>query len=226
MLYIMATTVHEPPDLQSLPTLSDDRGGHDQPPPAWDVTALADSSPASRTGVWVGMAAITMTFVAITSAMVVRQGASMDWRHFTLPSVLYLDTIILLVSSCTLEVARKRVALFARGVKPGRSLPLLWLWLTLGLGLLFVGGQYVAWLQLKAQGWYLATNPSSSFFYLFTALHALHVLGGLAGLMLVVWRFSRPVPTLRLSTLNTVSYYWHFVDVLWIYLLLLLRARI
>ncbi len=172
------------------------------------------------------MAAITMTFVAITSAMVVRQGASMDWRHFTLPSVLYLDTIVLLVSSCTLEVARKRVALFARGVQSGRSLPLLWLWLTLGLGLLFVGGQYVAWLQLKAQGWYLATNPSSSFFYLFTALHALHVLGGIAGLMLVVWRFSRPVPTLRLSTLSTVSYYWHFVDVLWVYLLLLLWARI
>ena len=84
----------------------------------------------------------------------------------------------------------------------------------------------MAWLQLKAQGWYLATNPSSSFFYLFTALHALHVLGGLAGLMLVIWRFSRPVPTLRLSTLTTVSYYWHFVDVLWIYLLLLLWARI
>ena len=167
-----------------------------------------------------------MTFAAITSAMVVRQGSSMDWRHFTLPPVLYLDTVILLASSVTLELARKRVAAFARGVQPGRSLPLLWLWLTLGLGLLFVGGQYVAWLQLKAEGWYLATNPSSSFFYLFTAMHGLHVLGGLAGLTLVIWRFSRPVPTLRLSTLSTVSYYWHFMDVLWIYLLLLLWARI
>jgi cytochrome c oxidase subunit 3 len=172
------------------------------------------------------MAAITMTFVAITSAMVVRQGSSMDWRHFTLPWVMYVDTLVLLVSSCTLEVARKRVALFARGVQAGRAVPLFWLGLTLGLGLLFVGGQYVAWLQLKAQGWYLATNPSSSFFYLFTALHALHVLGGLAALMLVIWRFSRAVPTLRLSTLTTVAYYWHFVDVLWIYLLLLLWARI
>ena len=102
----------------------------------------------------------------------------------------------------------------------------MWLWLTLGLGLLFVGGQYLAWLQLKAEGWYLATNPSSSFFYLFTAMHGLHVLGGLAGLTLVIWRFSRPVSTLRLSTLSTVSYYWHFMDVLWIYLLLLLWARI
>ncbi len=222
----MATTVHEPPVLQSRPTLSQGGGGYSPEPPAWDMTALADSSPASRTGVWVAMAAITMTFVAITSAMVVRQGASLDWRHFTLPWVMYVDTFILLASSFTLQVARKRVTLFARGLQASRSLPLLWLCLTLGLGLLFVGGQYVAWLQLKAQGWYLSTNPSSSFFYLFTALHALHVLGGLAGLMLVIWRFSRPVPTLRLSTLTTVSYYWHFVDVLWIYLLLLLWARI
>ena len=91
---------------------------------------------------------------------------------------------------------------------------------------MFVAGQYVAWLQLKAQGLYLATNPSSSFFYLFTALHALHVLGGLAGLLLVIWRLSRPVPALRISTLSTVSYYWHFMGVLWIYLLLLLWTRI
>jgi len=222
----MATTVHEPPAMQSRPTLSQGGGGYPPKVPGWDMTALANSSPASRTGVWVAMAAITMTFVAITSAMVVRQGASLDWRHFTLPWVMYVDTLVLLLSSCTLQVARKRVALYARGVQAGRSIPALWLWLTLALGFLFVAGQYVAWLQLKAQGWYLATNPSSSFFYLLTALHALHVLGGLAGLTLVIWRFSRRVPTLRLSTLTTVSYYWHFVDVLWIYLLLLLWARI
>ncbi len=195
-------------------------------PSAGNLPAVEDSSPASRTGIWVGLAAITMTFAAITSAMVVRQGSSMDWRHFTLPPVLYLNTVVLLASSVVLELARKRVAAVARGTRSNRSLPLLWLWLTLGLGLLFVGGQYLAWLQLKAEGWYLATNPSSSFFYLFTAMHGLHVLGGLAGLTLVIWRFSRPVSTLRLSTLSTVSYYWHFMDVLWIYLLLLLWARI
>ncbi len=222
----MATTVHEPPEIKSRPRLSHDGGWRNLTPSTGNLPAVEDSSPASRTGIWVGLAAITMTFAAITSAMVVRQGSSMDWRHFTLPPVLYLNTLILLASSGALELARKRVAAFARGVQPGRSLPLLWLWLTLGLGLLFVGGQYVAWLQLKAEGWYLATNPSSSFFYLFTAMHGLHVLGGLAGLTLVIWRFSRPVSTLRLSTLSTVSYYWHFMDVLWIYLLLLLWARI
>jgi cytochrome c oxidase subunit 3 len=94
------------------------------------------------------------------------------------------------------------------------------------LGLVFVGGQYAAWVQLRSEGLYLATNPSSAFFYLFTVLHALHIVGGLAGLTLALWRFSKPLPTLRVSTLSTVSYYWHFMDVLWIYLLLLLWTRI
>jgi cytochrome c oxidase subunit III len=226
----MATTVHEPPKIES-PRAPDrpsfhDGGWRDLPPPAGNLRSHEDSSPASRTGIWVALAAITMTFVAITSAMIVRQGASNDWRHFTLPPVLYLDTVVLLISSATLEVARKRFAAFVRGAQVRRSASLLWLWLTLGLGLLFVGGQYMAWVQLKSEGLYLATNPSSSFFYVFTALHGLHVLGGLIGLTLVLWRLGKQVPTLRLSTLSTVSYYWHFMDVLWIYLLLLLWMRI
>jgi|SRR5208337_196766 len=222
----MATTVHEPPKIESRPT-SHDGGWRDLPPPTGNLRcAVEDSSPASRTGVWVGMAAITMTFAALTSAMVVRQGASTDWRHFTLPPVLYFNTLVLLASGGVLEVARKRVAAFVRGVQRLRSVPLLWLCFTMGLGLLFVAGQYVAWLQLRSQGLYLATNPSSSFFYLFTTIHALHVLGGLAGLTLVIWRLSKPAPTLRMSTLNTVSYYWHFMGALWLYLLLLLWMRI
>jgi cytochrome c oxidase subunit 3 len=222
----MATTVHEPPKIGRHGAAGNAGGNGNLIPAGGSLRAVDDSSPASRTGIWVGLAAITMTFAAFTSAMVVRQGASMDWRHFVLPSVLYLNTAILIASSVTLEFARKRVHLFVRGLQSQRRIPLLWLYVTLGLGLLFVAGQYAAWLKLKSEGLYLATNPSSSFFYLFTAIHALHVLGGLAGLVMVIWRFSKPVPTLHLSTLSTVSYYWHFMDVLWIYLLLLLWTRI
>lgn len=225
----MATTVHEPPKVtpeRATPPASSHGGGRGDKPAYGGKLRVEDSSPASRTGVWVGLAAITMTFAAFTSAMIVRQASSYDWRHFTLPSILYLNTAVLLVSSLTLEMARRQVAGFQRGQLTERTKPALWLWATLGLGLLFVGGQYAAWLQLRAEGLYLATNPSSSFFYLFTALHALHILGGLAGLSLVIWRFSKPVSTLRISTLSTVSYYWHFMDVLWVYLLLLLWARI
>lgn len=224
----MATTVHEPTQatIDRSKLTSSSGGGWGDRTPSTARLRLDDSSPASRTGVWVGLAAITMTFAAFTSAMIIRQGSSYDWQHFVLPSVLYFNTAVLLASSVVLELARKRVGAVLHGHTKQRSPALMMLWLTLGLGLLFVGGQYMAWMELRAQGLYLATNPSASFFYLFTVLHALHILGGLCGLTLVILRFSKPVPTLKVSTLSTVSYYWHFMDVLWIYLLLLLWVRI
>lgn len=225
----MATVVHEPPSLEDdrHRTGHSGRGGWQNPAlPTGSLRALDDPSrAAARTGIWVGLGAITMTFAALTSALVVRQGSASDWRHFTLPPVLYCDTLLLFSSSLTLEIARRRVAAFARGAITQVSTPLRWLSLTLGLGTLFVLGQYVAWIALKSQGLYLATNPSSSFFYVLTAAHALHVLGGLGGLVLVISRLSRQVPTLRRSTLDTASYYWHFMDILWLYLLLLLWVK-
>jgi cytochrome c oxidase subunit 3 len=182
------------------------------------------SPPASSSAIWVLIAAICMSFASFTSALIVRQGAATDWRHITLPSVLVLSTSMLLLSSVTLEVARRRVAAYMSGHATQVEVPKLWLYLTLGLGLLFVVGQYMAWLQLKSQGLYLATNPNSSFFYVFTAVHALHVLGGLAGLLRVVRKFGQS--TLRRSTLNATSYYWHFMGVLWIYLFVLLWIKV
>lgn len=219
----MATTVNRPPTIKS----PDEIGGgwHDVTPSSGNPRSVGDSSPASRTGIWVGLAAITMTFVAFTSAMIVREGASTDWQHFALPSVLYFNTLVLLASAVPLELARKNAAAFVHGTQSKRSSSLLWIWITMGLGLLFVAGQCVAWRQLRAEGLYLATNPSSSFFYLFTVLHALHVMGGLAGLAMVLWRTSKATPTLRVSTLSAVSYYWHYMSALWIYLLILLWTR-
>lgn len=180
--------------------------------------------PPASTGIWVILAAIGMSFAALTSALVVRKGASNDWRHFTLPSVLYLNTLILVASSVSLEVARKRVASFMAAGRVGKANPVHWLYLTLGLGLAFVGGQYVAWRQLSAQGLYLATNPSSSFFYVFTAAHALHLIGGLGGLGRVIAKLNNS--SLRRATLDATSRYWHFMDVLWVYLLLLLWMKL
>jgi cytochrome c oxidase subunit 3 len=186
------------------------------PPPAPPVAApTAVREPESRpaeTGVWVAIATISMTFAALTSAMVVRGAAAPDWRHFRLPPILYLNTLVLLVSSLTLESARRRVAV--RGLR-----------ITLGLGLLFVAGQLVAWRQLAAQGLFLATSPSSAFFYVFTALHALHVLGGLAGLVYVQRRL-RPAGPAPATAFQAASLYWHFMGVLWLYLLLILTLRI
>jgi cytochrome c oxidase subunit III len=160
-----------------------------------------------------------MTFAALTSALYVREGAATDWHHIVLPPIILFNTLALIASSVTLEVARRRVASFMRGEESRRSLPMLWLQMTLLLGLVFVVGQYLAWLNLRAQGLYLPTNPNSSFFYVFTGVHVIHVLGGLGGLSRVMLKFRSTAHPLRRSTLDATSYYWHFMGMLWIYLL-------
>jgi cytochrome c oxidase subunit III len=225
----MATTLHEPPKIEPhrLPDQrhSGNGGWRNLVPSDGDLhVALDYSPPPSSTGIWVVLFAITMMFAAFTSALIVRKGSSLDWRHFTLPSTLYFNTLLLLASSVTLEISRRRIAAFMGGLKNQVENPARWLYITLFLGLLFVAGQYVAWRQLSAQGLYLATNPSSSFFYVLTATHALHVLGGLGGLIYVIRKLSKS--SLRRSTLDATARYWHFMDVLWLYLLLLLWMKL
>jgi cytochrome c oxidase subunit III len=223
----MATTVHEPPRIepkrQPRGVLDSGGGRGNLIPPQGRLRAVQYAPPPASTGIWVGIAAIAMTFAALTSALIVRKGGAADWRHFTIPSILYFNTILLVASSITLEISRRRVADFMRGVQNVTS-PARWLYATLGLGLLFVIGQYIAWRQLSAQGVYLATNPNSSFFYVLTAFHAVHVLGGLGGLARVIRKLGNS--SLRRSTLDATSRYWHFMDVLWIYLLLLIWVKL
>lgn len=221
----MASTVHEPPKIgeRRSPDLKQSGNGGWRPlvPANGDPRVVQQySPPPASTGIWVVLFAITMMFAAFTSALVVRKGSSLDWRHFALPSILYFNTFLLLMSSVTLEVARRRVAAFMGGLRKENGNPARWLYITLFLGLLFVAGQYIAWRQLSAEGVFLATNPSSSFFYVLTATHALHVLGGLGGIIFVIRKLNRSA--LRRNTLVATARYWHYMDVLWIYLLLLL----
>lgn len=169
-----------------------------------------------------------MSFAGLTSAMIVRQSAASDWQHFRLPMILYFNTLLLLMSSATLESSRRRIASIAGHALPhgARMQGLSGLSLTLVLGVLFVAGQVVAWRDLAAQGLFLATSPSSAFFYVFTALHGLHVLGGLAGLLYVLHRLRRATDEVPRTALGAATLYWHFMAVLWLYLLLLLTLRI
>ncbi len=222
----MATTIQPPRLDERRPTSSGNGGGGPSLPPTDDrLPAVKDfAPPPASTGIWVLLFSITMTFLAFTSALIVRQGSALDWHHLTLPPVLYLNTLVLIASSFTLELARREVGAFMGPLAKATAHPSRWLYATLGLGLLFVAGQYVAWLQLRAQGFYLATNPNSSFFYLLTAVHAIHVLGGLGGLVRVIVKLNHL--TLKKSTLVATARYWHFMGVLWIYLLLVLWAKI
>jgi cytochrome c oxidase subunit 3 len=187
---------------------------------------------AAHTGVWVGVATISMSFAADTSAMVIREASSTDWVHFRLPPILYVNTLLLLASSVTLELGRRN---FLRGRlrddSPVLALPgptsrtITWLDVTLALGLLFVAGQVVAWRQLAGEGFYLATNPSAAFFYILTVLHALHLMGGVGGLLYTRRKLGTAAASAT-STLGAASLYWHFMAVLWLYLLLLLAIRL
>ena len=173
-----------------------------------------------HTGMWLALVAVTMLFVAFTSAYIVRAGMSDDWSAIELPRLLWLNAAVLLVSSVTMEEARR--ALY-KGLRTACNR---WLAATTVAGFLFLGGQFLVWRQLAAHGIYVASNPSSSFFYLLTGTHAIHLLGGLAALLyadLEAWRF-RLGPAKR-TLVEVTAIYWHFMDGLWIFILLLLWFR-
>jgi cytochrome c oxidase subunit 3 len=161
----------------------------------------------ARTGVWIGIGAISMTFAALTSALVVRASGAPDWHHLHLPALLYVNTLVLLGSSITVEIGRRRRAV------SGLSL-------TIVLGGLFVVGQVFAWRQLITQQ---VAGPSAAFFYVLTVLHAAHVLGGMTGLVYVQHRMRTGV--VSMVPYQAAALYWHFMAILWLYLLTLLTIR-
>ena len=173
-----------------------------------------------RIGLAVGLTPVLMLFISFTSAYVVRQGLADDWRTIALPPILWVNTVILLVSSFTAERARQ--AAERDGEQGG-----LWLGITLILGLGFLAGQWLAWKQLAAGGIFISSNPSSSFFYVLTGSHGLHLLGGVLALGYAAAAASlRRPPETRRIVVDIAAWYWHFMDLLWLYILgLLLLAQ-
>lgn len=182
-------------------TPGDDEGGRGEP---------LRPSYVYITGIWLALAAILMFFLALTSAFIVRKGLSNDWVPVAWPGILWFNTLVLLTSSLTLERARTFLH------TEQRSGFRFWWGTTTGLGLLFLAGQIVAWQQLAAVGVYLSSNPSSSFFYLLTAAHGVHVLGGILALLYAGARQRR-------TAVRVSSLYWHFMGGLWVFLFLLLQ---
>jgi len=190
------------------------RNGHDRFPD------LQSSANRYRIGIWVGMASILMMFTALSSAYIVRAASSSDWQPLAMPRILLLSTAVILVSSGTLETARRKFRDASNAYKP-------WLLLTVLLGLAFLGSQLLAWRQLVRQGVYVASNPHSSFFYLLTAAHGVHLLGGLIALGYLslrtrATRDNQLAITKAQASADAVTLYWHFMDFLWIYLFVLL----
>ena len=168
------------------------------------------------TGIAVAIVSILMFFMALVSASVVRKESANDWATFQFPGIIWLNTAVLVASSATLELARRRLA--KSDLSGFRAL---W-WITTVLGLGFLAGQVLVWRRLVYQGVFVATNPASSFFYVFTGAHALHIVGGIGALLFVALRNFDVAKVTRTAAAEVTSYFWHFLDALWIFLAVLL----
>ncbi len=182
---------------------------------------------------WVAMGSISMMFAGLTSAYVVREGQN-NWRNFDLPWPFTASTVIILLSSITMILGIK--AFKKREMQKYKSLMLL----TILLGLLFGGLQYLGFYQLyhvyqpiKISGQVLNDtapvridgNPSESFVFIIAGLHLLHILGGIIAMVIVYFRTLRKnVKVYDATGLEVAASYWHFVDILWIYLFIFFLA--
>lgn len=169
-----------------------------------------------KLALWVGIATIIMMFGAFTSAYIVRR-ASGNWYEFKLPDIFFLNTLVILASSATLHWSYRS---FINGAEKRYKALLA---ATLVLGLVFVLLQYQGWKALDAMGATFTVNPSSSFVYVISGLHAAHVLGGVAALVVALahafYLPFKPTPRRKLR-FELVVQYWHFVDLLWVYLVI------
>jgi cytochrome c oxidase subunit 3 len=169
----------------------------------------------AQVGMWIFVGTVTMLFAAFTSAYLIRR-VSADWTPIHLPTILWANTAVLLASSLVLEWARS-ASLASRAVAAGRQL-----WVTALLGAIFLGGQLAAWRELVSQGVYIPTSPHSSFFYIFTGLHGLHLCGGLILLAWTARRATRVEPAAAQRLVRLCTTYWHFLGGLWLFLYLVL----
>jgi|SRR5579863_2320392 cytochrome c oxidase subunit 3 len=225
---------HKPPEPPAHGGGDEGRGG--------DVPDYGARLRRARLGLICAIATVCMVFISLTSAYIFRRGLPSydgtqnsyvrDWGSVDLPwTLFFINTAILLASSITMEFARRQAARQAAlapvksipGISLGEEKDFPWLWLTTGLGFCFLAGQWMAWGRLNDRGFYIDTNPSSSFAFLLTVAHAIHLCGGMLAL---VWAASasllhKPLESRRI-VVDITAWYWHFMGALWVYIFALL----
>lgn len=196
-----------------------------------------------RLGLLLAAASILMLFVSFTTLFVARRQAGRfdpmtgafqsDWVGVPLPmKLLLINSVVLVFSSCFLEIARRSARMEAvlipmgriPGVQPIRQLSLAWVGGAFVSGSGFLFGQYCAWHRLTLHGIGMGNGPASTFFYLLTGAHALHLA---AGLLILLYACLAPGPRHSLErrsiTLDITAWYWHFMTIMWVYVLLVVK---
>jgi cytochrome c oxidase subunit 3 len=167
-------------------------------------------------GTWILLTAVIMLFAGLSSAYIVLRGVP-EWQNITIPRLAWANTVVLFFSSIAIEFARAAVRKNrGDGVRQ-------WLVITGVLGVAFLVGQFLVWRQLVQAGVYLSTTLHSSFFYVLTGAHALHLAGGLIGLAIVLRHaFADRLTARNHEPLRAFGLYWHFMDFIWVYCFLML----
>ena len=211
------------------------RGGDDQP-------SYGERLRRYRLAVLLALSSVVMLFISFTTAFVVRKAGtvwdparneySSNWTPLALPiGILLLNTFVLVVSSFTLEIARRRAAedvvlapiADIPGIRIRVTHALPWVWTTVVLGLGFLTGQAYAWHELRLANLTFATTASSSFFFILTGVHAVHLAGGILALLYAgLTQWLHRSPETRRIVIDVTAWYWHFMGVLWVYIFALL----
>ena len=176
----------------------------------------------SKVLMWFLLIVVLMTFGGLIGAyIVISTNGVLEWKPFDLPAPIWISTLLIFISSIAYYFAQKAIYRDDQGqVKK-------WLVATTAFGAAFISSQLLAWLALMRGGVYVQSNPYAGFFYVLTAVHALHVLGGIAALgsiVLRVWNGDSSDADLekRRTMAQVVGWYWHFMGGLWLFLFLLL----
>jgi len=182
-----------------------------------------------------GLSGDLMFFIAIVSIFFARQGTGhfdasndyvLDWQPVYIPSILFINTAIMLVSSLTMEIGRRQLFMETHvmdewlGIgRPMSRRATPWLIATIALGALFLGGQWIAWKQLSESGVFFSGNPASHFFYLITGAHGAHLVLGLAALGAAIWGlFWLKKVEFRQILVDCTAWYWHSMGLFWFFL--------
>lgn len=175
-----------------------------------------------RVAMWFTLLVVVMTFGGLISAYIVLStNQDLEWKPFALPWQVWVSTVLMIASSFCYKIAQNNLN------KDRQKAAKQWLLATTVLGGTFISSQILLWFQLVKAGVYMQSNPYAGFFYILTAVHALHVLGGICALGYIVLRAwhetnSEEEMVRRKTAATVVGWYWHFMDGLWIVLLLLL----